>query len=311
MELIPELSSIYDEPFSDSSQLPTLILSKLTREHVTVALSGDGGDEVFLGYNRYIFADRYLRKLTSLPKFIKQNIKNIIVKYPPKHWDSVISFVLKGHKIPQAGDKLHKLASIMNIDEDKIYKKLASNLENLDDLVKSESKLDFNMMMQNSVPNSIKSLTEKMQFLDMNIYLPDDVLTKVDRASMSTSLEVRVPILDHNVVEYSWELPLNAKIRNGTSKWVLRNILNQYVPHELIDRPRAGFAVPIDTWLRGPLKDWAESLLDEEKTEMQGYFNSSLIMKKWKEHLSENYNWQHQLWNVLMFQAWHECWMED
>jgi asparagine synthase (glutamine-hydrolysing) len=311
IKLIPDLPSIYDEPFSDSSQLPTILLSKLTREHVTVALSGDGGDEVFLGYNRYIYADKYLNKLSLLPIFMRKIIKNIIVNFSPKHWDRIVAFILRNDNLLQAGDKLHKFASIIDVGEDQVYQRLVNLWENINDIVENGSNLNISKDFQDDIPISINILTEKMRYFDTVMYLPDDVLTKVDRASMFNSLEVRVPILDHKIVEYSWKLPLTTNIRNGTSKWVLRNILYQYVPKELIDRPKAGFAAPIDTWLRGPLRDWAESLLDEKKIKDQGYFNESLIMKKWNEHLSGKYNWQYQLWNVLMFQAWHECWMEE
>jgi asparagine synthase (glutamine-hydrolysing) len=308
MDVIPLLPDIYDEPFSDSSQIPTFLVSKLTKEHVTVALSGDGGDEVFAGYNRYYFANSISKKLKLMTGAGRFLLKNIIENASTSTWDKIFGFMPDKYAVPQAGDKLYKLAAAISKNELDIYKHLVSHWNDIDKLVPGSTchegifSTDYSHELKNG-------FVEAMQYIDTKTYLPDDILTKVDRASMAVSLEVRVPLLDHRLVEYAWKLPLSMKMKNGKSKWLLRQVLNKYVPSELVDRPKMGFGVPIGHWLRGPLRDWAESLLDERKIREYGILNYEPIKLKWDEHLSGKRNWQYHIWDILMFQAWSEKWL--
>lgn len=308
MDVIPLLADIYDEPFSDSSQIPTFLVSKLTREHVTVALSGDGGDEVFAGYNRYFFANNISKKLKLMTGPGRYLLKNIIENVSISSWDKLFELMPKKYSVPQAGDKLYKLASAISKNELDVYKHLVSHWDEIDSLVPGATCYDgiFSTDYSSQLKNGF---VEAMQYIDTKTYLPDDILTKVDRASMAVSLEVRVPLLDHRLIEYAWSLPLSMKMKNGKSKWLLRQILNKYVPESLVDRPKMGFGIPIGQWLSGPLRDWAESLLDEKKIREQGVLNYEPIKLKWEEHLSGKRNWQYHIWDILMFQAWSERWL--
>lgn len=307
-DVIPMLADIYDEPFADSSQIPTYLVSKLTREAVTVALSGDGGDEVFAGYNRYFHGERFIKAANIFPKLLKSFVSGGINLLPPDKW-SLINHVLPGRfKTPQLGDKLYKLQDILSHDQSMIYRRLVSHWGEPELLVKNAHELE-SVLLKNDFASDVDGIIERMQLLDTVTYLPDDILTKVDRASMGVSLEARVPLLDHRLVEFAWQLPMHMKIRNGKGKWILRQLLYRYVPKELVDRPKMGFGVPIGDWLRGPLREWAEELLNRKNIEGQGYLNAELIQKKWQEHLSGKHNWQYHLWNILIFQSWHEKWM--
>ena len=308
MDVIPKLPDMYDEPFSDSSQIPTYLVSKLTRQHVTVVLSGDGGDEVFAGYNRYYFANSLSNKFKLLTGPGRYLLKKVIKQGSPSSWDKIFDLLPSKYAVPQAGDKLHKLASVISGNQQDIYKKLVSHWDNTTDLVSGTS--HHSGIFSKDYFNEVNTnFVETMQYTDTKTYLPDDILTKVDRASMAVSLEVRVPLLDHRLVEYVWKLPLSMKMRNGRSKWLLREILYKYVPQELIDRPKMGFGVPIGHWLRGPLRDWAECLLDEKKIKEAGILNYAPIKIKWAEHLSGERNWQYHIWDILIFQAWSEKWL--
>ncbi|MFH0784037.1 MAG: asparagine synthase (glutamine-hydrolyzing) [Pseudomonadota bacterium] len=310
LAVIPKLPAIYDEPFSDSSQIPTFLISKLTREHVTVSLSGDAGDELFGGYNRYFLGRTIWSKIGWIPQRLRIILSRGIHSLSPKTWDQlyeICSRIVPSHmKQNVFGDRIHKLADVLGADEfAAMYYLLVSHWQNpeknvIGSLEPLTPHTDRTHWLE---PNDF---THQMMYLDTISYLPDDILVKVDRAAMAVSLETRVPFLDHRVVEFAWRLPLSMKIRNGQGKWILRQVLNKYVPKKLIDRPKMGFGVPIDSWLRGPLRDWAEALLDEKRMLEEGFFDPTPIRKVWMEHLSGRRNWQYHLWDVLMFQAWHE-----
>ncbi|ADE13881.1 asparagine synthase (glutamine-hydrolyzing) [Nitrosococcus halophilus Nc 4] len=311
MAVIPRLPTLYDEPFADSSQIPTFLVSQLARRHVTVALSGDGGDELLGGYNRYFWCRRIWSKVGRIPRFARQMAAQGLRLPPPRVWDRV--FASAGPFLParlrqvHPGDKLHKLAAVLASDSPAvIYEQLISQWQNPSSIVINGSETSG---IADKVWShlTLTDLTERMMFLDLMTYLPDDILTKVDRASMAVSLEVRVPLLDHRLVEFAWRLPVGLKVREGAGKWMLRQILHRYVPKELVERPKMGFGVPIDIWLRGPLRDWTEDLLDESKLKREGYFHPGPIRQKWEEHLTGRRNWQYPLWCVLMFQAWLEA----
>jgi asparagine synthase (glutamine-hydrolysing) len=310
MSVIPNLPGLYDEPFADSSQIPTFLLSSLARQHVTVSLSGDGGDELFAGYNRYFWGRRIWKTVGWMPKGLRRATAGILRSVSPEKWDSlfrpVVAMAEKVGLPRHPGDKLHKLADILAMDRpEAMYLGLVSHWKNPSSLVIKGNEPLTALTDPGQWP-SFTEFTERMMYWDMAAYLPDDILVKVDRAAMASSLETRMPFLDHRLVEFGWRLPLSMKIRNGQGKWLLRQVLYRYVPKELVERPKAGFGVPIDAWLRGPLREWAESLLDKQRLRQEGFLNHGAIREKWIEHLSGRRNWQYHLWDVLMFQAWLE-----
>lgn len=305
-DVIPRLPEWYDEPFADSSQIPTYLVSAMTRKHVTVALSGDGGDELFGGYNRHHLAQRYRRWL-SLPHPLRKAFADLITAVSPDRWTSVLSALPSGLQLPQVGDKLHKTASALRAESgDELYRQLASHWNPQE--IMPDAREPRGILFDPEVARDFSDLTSRMQFLDLVTYLPDNILTKVDRASMAVALEVRVPLIDHRVVELSWRLPRHTMIRNGTSKWILRQVLYRHVPPALIERPKMGFGVPLGDWLRGPLRDWAESLLSESRLRGSGLLNVALVRQYWAEHLAGRRNREHHLWDVLMLEAWRERW---
>ncbi|MCL5779523.1 MAG: asparagine synthase (glutamine-hydrolyzing) [Firmicutes bacterium] len=308
MDVIPLLPTLYDEPFSDSSQIPTYLVSKLARQHVTVCLSGDGGDELFGGYNRYFWGWSIWRKTGWMPGGLKKAAALGLTALSPRLWESL--FHKLGPVLPEKnkqrnpGYKLHKLAEVLAAGSpEAMYYGLVSHWKNPTGVVIGSTEPPT-VVTDRSRWADLQDFTQRMMYLDLVTYLPNDILTKVDRASMGVSLEARVPLLDHRVVEFAWRVPLSMKIRNGQSKWLLRQVLYKYVPKELIERPKMGFGIPIDDWLRGPLRDWAEDLLSEERLKREGYLRPEPIRKLWKEHLSGKRNWQYHLWDVLMFEAW-------
>lgn len=309
LDVIPGLAEIYDEPFADSSQIPTCLVSELTRRHVTVALSGDGGDEVFAGYNRYQLADNLMHRLRLLTPAGRYMLMKLIHALPPRQWSGIFSILPERFRVPQAGDKLYKLADVMACHKKDIYNRLVSHWT-LSDRLLCPDVSGSGLNTGAEFPLQLDSMVAKMQYQDMLTYLPDDILAKVDRASMAVSLEVRVPLLDHRLVEHAWRLPGDFKLRNGQGKWVLRQILNKYVPEQLTNRPKMGFGIPLDNWLRAPLKGWAESLLDRTTLTQQGLINADVIHDIWQQHLSGERNWQYRIWNVLVFQAWYQRWMQ-
>lgn len=310
LTIIPDLPTLFDEPFSDSSQIPTYLLSKLTRRHVTVCLSGDGGDELFGGYNRYRWIRKILEIQKKMPSVITEKAAWMACEIAPQTWDRLFGFsaslLPQKYRIRAAGDKIHKFATAFSsrTPED-IYYRLVSHWQQPEKIVLNGAEPVTRITDLDNHPK-LHGHIQLMMYLDLVTYLPDDILAKVDRASMGASLEARVPFLDHRVVELAWRIPIHMKIREGQSKWILRKILYKYVPRELIERPKSGFSIPLDSWLRGPLRDWGEALLDKDRLKSEGFFNPKQIRLKWKEHLSGRRNWQYHLWDILMFQAWLE-----
>jgi asparagine synthase (glutamine-hydrolysing) len=307
LAIIPNLPQIYDEPFADSSQVPTFLVSEMTRQHVTVALSGDGGDEVFAGYNRYGQGFALARLIRTLPRPLRQALAGAMTAVTPDAWDYVALAVPSRVRPHLVGDKIHKLAGVLPEDSVGYYRHLITQWPEASSLVEGAAAPNESLY-DSKCKERFTDDVSWMQYLDTLTYLPDDILTKVDRASMAVALEVRVPLLDHRVVELSWRLPQRFKQRGGVGKWLLRQIAYKYVPRELLDRPKMGFGVPIDQWLKGPLKSWAEDLLNPSSLRAAGLLKAKPIAEKWAEHQSGARNWQHFLWNVLMFQAWRERW---
>ena len=271
-----------------------------------MSLSGDAGDELFAGYNRYQVTDSLWTGLERVPKPIRSFLARGITSVSPSRWDSLARFIPGASRYRFLGDKLHKGADVLasgSVAE--LYLGLVSHQTRpeswvIDGLEPSTKLTGFRPTLEGL------GSVEQMMVLDAISYLPDDILTKLDRAAMGVSLEGRVPFLDHRVVEFAWTLPLDYKLRDGQTKWPLRQVLYRYVPKELIERPKMGFGIPLDVWLRGPLREWADALLDEARLKREGYFHPAPIREKWNEHLSGRRNWSHHLWDVLTFQAWLE-----
>ncbi|MEA2927306.1 MAG: hypothetical protein QOI46_4690 [Alphaproteobacteria bacterium] len=308
LDVIPHLADWFDEPFADPSQIPTYLVSELTRKHVTVALSGDGGDELFAGYNRYVWAERLARAVNLVPRPLRGASAAALRALAPQSWNRLFGFVPAAWRPALPGDKLHKITTLLdNPQPDAIYRRLVSQWERPEE-VAAAGREPRGPLWDPTIAHDFPDLVPRMQLLDMITYLPDDILTKVDRATMAVGLEGRVPLLDHRVVAYSWSLPLEFKLRGGRSKWLLRQVLDRYVPRSLIDRPKMGFGVPIDAWLRGPLREWAESLLAPARLASDGFVRVEPVRRAWREHLEGSRNWQYPLWTVLMLQAWRARW---
>ncbi|HYP67630.1 MAG TPA: asparagine synthase (glutamine-hydrolyzing) [Thiobacillaceae bacterium] len=310
--VIPRLPTLYDEPFADSSQIPTFLVSQLARQHVTVSLSGDGGDELFGGYNRYFWAMNIWRRLGWAPRSLRAAVAGILTAFPPAAWNRVFQgfsrLLPAGLRYANPGDKLHKLAEILAVRRpEEIYLGLVSHWKQPAGVVVGGFEPPT-ILTDRGHWAELPDFEQRMMYLDTVTYLPDDILTKVDRAAMGVSLETRVPLLDHRVLEFAWSLPLSMKIRHGQGKWLLRQVLYQHVPKDLIERPKMGFGIPLDQWLRGPLRDWAEDLLAEDRLRRGGFFDPAPIRGKWAEHLNGRRNWSYYLWDVLMFNAWKRQW---
>ena len=306
-EVIPRLSQLYCEPFSDSSQIPTFLVASLARQHVTVALSGDAGDELFGGYNRYLVTHDLWRGLSRLPVPVRKILAKALGALPPHRWNSLITPVSgllpKTLRFSDPGRKIRKASIFLPASNiDMLYRGMVSHWEPADLLLTG---LEPETLLSGKSP-SLSGLgdIERMMALDAITYLPGDILVKVDRAAMGVSLETRVPLLDHRLVEWAWRLPLALKIRDGQGKWLLRQVLYRHVPRELIERPKMGFGIPLEEWLRGPLREWAEGLLDERRITSQGLFDPSRVRHAWQEHQERRGDWSYHLWDVLMFQAW-------
>jgi asparagine synthase (glutamine-hydrolysing) len=311
LDVIPRLHTLYSEPFADSSQIPTFLVSEMARQHVTVSLSGDGGDELFGGYNRYFWAPDIWKKISWIPLLLRKLAAKALRVPSPRQWDHFANLLAPLFKeygmLGTFGDKFQKLADVMEMpDPDSLYYRLTSQCTHPEELLIKGRESKTIVTDREKWPE-LKSFVQRMMYFDTVSYLPDDILVKVDRASMGVSLEARIPFLDHRLVEWAWKIPQSMKIKNGAGKWLLRQVLYQYVPKKLVDRPKMGFGIPLASWLRGPLKDWAENLLSEKKLREGGFFQPTIIREKWEEHLKGKRHWHFSLWNVLMFQAWLEA----
>jgi asparagine synthase (glutamine-hydrolysing) len=315
MAVIPKLAGIYDEPFSDSSQIPTFLVSELARRSVTVSLSGDGGDEIFGGYNRYTWVRKIWQKFGWLPQSVREGLAVALTSVSPQRWQNLFSAVnhLLPHRMRQrsVGDKIHKLGEVLQVDDlESMYLNLVSHWKNLGQVMPGIVAPNY-LLNDKSAWAKLTDFTDQMMFLDLVTYLPDDIMVKVDRASMAVSLEARAPFLDHRVVEFAWKLPQSMKIRGDEGKWILKQVLARYIPRELTERPKMGFGLPLDSWLRGPLRDWGEALLSERRLTAEGFFDVKTVRQKWQEHLTGKRNWQYLLWDVLMFEAWLDDWQSE
>lgn len=304
LAVIPKLSTLYDEPFADSSQIPTYLISHLAKQKVTVALTGDGGDELFCGYNRYQMASRLWGKIHKIPMPIRKSLSTVIEGVNMSTWDRMAAVIPFAPNIAAIGSKLHKGAKVLtSSDVNQLYSNFINQHQYPEALLRIESK-QYNSYLDPKT-SSLHDI-ERMMFSDFTTYLPDDILVKVDRAAMGVSLETRVPFLDHRVVEFAWSLPINKKFHEGKTKWPLRQLLYRHVPEKLIERPKMGFGIPLGEWLRGPLKMWAQELLDENRLVREGIFNPDPVRAMWTQHLQGRGNFAYVLWNILMFQAWLE-----
>ncbi|MFN8388831.1 MAG: asparagine synthase (glutamine-hydrolyzing) [Bdellovibrionota bacterium] len=302
LSVVPTLADMYDEPFGDSSQIPTFLVSQLARKHVTVALSGDGGDEIFCGYNRYVFPTRFWSYLKFLPHYARARVAAMLAAIPEAAWSKILRPFES--RFDKPGERIQKVCKLLCAEGmDDLYLRLLAQWMTPTDLVVGSSG-DINPFVGKPCFESVEPFEQRAMLLDQELYLPDDNLQKVDRASMRVALEVRVPLLDHRVVELSARLPIKFKYRDGKTKWLLRQVLYRHVPRALVERPKMGFSVPIGTWLRGPLRDWACDLLRPETLRRDGFVRPEPVGNLLSEHLSGAQNRQHQLWNILMFQAW-------
>lgn len=307
--VICKLPALYDEPFGDSSQIPTYLVSQLARRNVTVSLSGDGGDELFAGYSRYTLISSIWKKINWMPYSLRHVTASVLGEISSPRWDRAFSALqtilpLNRERYYPFARKARTFADLVARVEspEGIYQSWLTKCHGSPVLGATPRGVLTNGKLKVNLANSM----QRLMYFDMISYLPDDILVKVDRASMGVSLESRAPFLDHRVVEFAWRVPVSMKVRNGQRKWLLRQVLYRYVPPKLVERPKVGFSVPIDSWLRGPLRDWAEALLDETRLRSQGFFDVAPVRQKWAEHLAEKQNWHYSLWNVLMFQAWLE-----
>ncbi|MEO5772700.1 MAG: asparagine synthase (glutamine-hydrolyzing) [Sphingomicrobium sp.] len=305
MAVIPELPSIFDEPFADVSQIPTYLVSKLARQHVTVALTGDGGDEVFAGYNRHVAAGGLLKKLARLPGPLRAVLAGSMTSLSPDQWQSLFRVIPSAKRPRFVGEKLHKLAPLLSLGSAGQYRSLTSHWDDPQQLVIGGCDRAIGID-DSGIDELLRDPVARMRYLDLVNYLPGDILTKVDRASMAASLETRAPLLDHRLVEWSFRVPTEIHLRNGQGKWLLRQILKRRLPAAMFDRPKTGFGIPMGSWLRGPLRDWAEEMLSERRLREGGLIRPEPVRQLWARHLAGSINAQYQLWPVLMLVAWCE-----
>lgn len=309
LDLIPSLSHVYDEPFADVSQIPTLLVSRLAAQSVKVVLSGDGGDEVFGGYTRYLWLDKLWKGSWWIPRPVRRALGKGMTSVSPQAWNRIyrsVEWLMPSRwrqRLP--GNKLHKLADVLAAtDQREMYVQLISQWRQVESLLRDPLPLSLFDAEERRI--AFDDVRLEMMYLDTLTYLPDDILVKVDRASMAHSLESRIPFLDHRLIELIWSLPLRFRIHGNLGKWALRQVLRRHVPSALTDRPKMGFAVPIGAWLRGPLREWADDLLAPARIERQGFVRPEPIVRAWREHGQGTRNWEYALWNILMFQSWLE-----
>ena len=305
LDVVPQLADMYDEPFADSSQIPTHLISKLTRQHVTVALTGDGGDELFAGYNRYNLGQGLAGQLSRSPRALRQAAGAFLGAMPDAWVEAGVSLLPARSRPPQPVDKLRKFAAVLPLDAEEAYRVLVS--QNRDPSSLMFGAREHDVPMPSLPPSGEDRSVERLQLCDQLTFLPDDILQKVDRASMAVSLEVRPPLLDHRVVQFAWRLPRAMRLRGGETKWLLRRVLDRYVPRAMVERPKMGFAIPLADWLRGPLREWAEDLLDPSKFG-GGLLDPVPVQALWREHLSGRRNGAYALWTILMYEAWRRRW---
>ncbi len=308
LNLVPDLPRIWDEPFADSSQIPTLLVSKLSKNSLGVVLSGDGGDELFCGYSRYSTGFKLFSSLKKLPKFLRINIAKALRNLPIDEINNFVDKLPSKYRYPAFANRLEKLSNVLSCDNKfSYYLSLVSTFSNPDELLLEGKENNTILNFQNDWPK-IDNFEEVMMSLDLITYLSGDILTKLDRASMSVGLEARVPFLDHKIVENSFRIPFKYKYRNGETKWILKKILNKYIPSDLIEKPKKGFGIPIEYWLKNNLKDWAEHLINEDRLNKEGIFKTNKIRSMWDDFILGKSKCHHQLWNILMFQAWLDKW---
>ncbi len=308
LQIIPKIPTIYDEPFADESQIPTTLISEFSSRSVKVCLSGDGGDELFCGYNRYLAGPKIWKLIKILPPILRKFISRFIYYFPISSWDNFYKFfkaVIPNYlQINNPGIKIHKISNILNAETIyELYLCVISSWQDSNEIL-IDKRDKFNQAQFLFTSKEKMDLQHQMMLMDAKGYLPNDILVKTDRASMSSSLETRMPMLNHKLIEFAWSIPLSMKMRGNRSKWILRQVLNKYLPKKIYQGPKSGFAVPIGDWLRGPLREWAEDLIDPNLIYSQNFFHSEHINKKWKEHISGKRDWSSQLWTILMFQSW-------
>ena len=310
IDLVNRLPEVYDEPFADSSQIPTLLVSQLARRHVTVSLSGDGGDEVFGGYNRYTWGGRLWKRLDGTPRPLRRLAAAGMTAFGPELWDATFKRVRpllpKNWRQRMPGYKVHKLASLLPSESPmEMYAGMASHWSEPERVVGGAAALRPLHMIEDQWLK-LPEFERQAIYLDTITYLPNDILVKLDRATMAFGLEGRIPLLDPRVVEFAWRLPLQMKVRPNQGKWLLRQVLYRYVPRNLVERPKMGFGIPLDSWLRGPMREWAEALLEPRRLREEGFFDPAAVREKWNDHLCGRGAWQFHLWDILMFQLWWE-----
>jgi asparagine synthase (glutamine-hydrolysing) len=305
-EVIPLLSSIYDEPFGDPSQIPTYLVSRLARRSVTVSLSGDGGDELFCGYTRFASFQKVWSGIGRTPAWMRKGVAGSLQAFSPRSLERLAGLVpsVRRSLLPNPGRKLHKLAQALREgSRARVYLHHLAQLQGAAGLVMGAQESDL-LLRRIARLDWVRDPRDAAMLVDSTNYLPDDVLTKLDRASMAVGLEGRVPLLDHRLVEFVWKLPLDCKVRNGQAKWALRRVAYRYIPASMLERPKMGFGVPVGKWLRGDLRSWGEELLSSERLRSDGLLNPAAVRHLWQEHLSGSHNWESGLWNLLIFQEW-------